>query len=547
MRPESGLSELGEAFCLRIGIVCTDRGLMPWQQRCVDCVRRLDFVDLGLIIVDCDSRSTPAHAVTGALFKPKALYVVGLTDSLRDIPVVESPAGQSVWVIARQSPLDLVLYFADEAVPQELVATAPFDVWRFHFGNSAGGYRHLPCLQEICVGDDVINVRLLMQTDDGGVRVLREAVVKTIKYSYQATLGAALSAAEYLPAQACIELRNAAWRELPCKPVLPGPVRAQTPTTHTIPTAVGKMLKSRISWLIDGVSLGETWTLGVVEKPIERCLEKDFLDQVSFLPIVDPARYLADGFGLDLDQRRLVMCEHYDYKIGKGTIVWLELDSEATILAGPHPAMEIPEHASFPYLFRHDERLFCCPENAKSGALVLWEAIDPPASWRPCCELLADVPAIDPVIFRFEGLWWLFCSRQDDQPDTMLYAWHAESLEGPWRPHDLNPVKIDVRSARSAGTPFWHEGMLFRPAQDCSRTYGGRIVINRVTRLSPVDFVEETAGIIDPPQRSGFAAGIHTISSFGKHTLVDVKREQFNRADLVWKARKRVRMLFTRQ
>ena len=43
----------------------------------------------------------------------------------------------------------------------------------------------------------------------------------------------------------------------------------------------------------------------------------------------------------------------------------------------------------------------------------------------------------------------------------------------------LAAVKTDVRSARPAGTPFVYQGELYRPAQDCSRTYGGSIVIHR--------------------------------------------------------------------
>ena len=72
-----------------------------------------------------------------------------------------------------------------------------------------------------------------------------------------------------------------------------------------------------------------------------------------------------------------------------------------------------------------------------------------------------------------------------------IHQVHAQELEGPWRPHASNPVKIDVCSARSAGTPFLVDCALFRPAQDCSRSYGGRITINRVQKLSPTEFLEE--------------------------------------------------------
>jgi hypothetical protein len=60
--------------------------------------------------------------------------------------------------------------------------------------------------------------------------------------------------------------------------------------------------------------------------------------------------------------------------------------------------------------------------------------------------------------------------------------------------------------------------VLYRPAQDCSRPYG-----------------------IDPPRKSAFRDGIHTISSLGEATLIDVKRERFNPTDLWLKVRKLLR------
>ncbi len=100
--------------------------------------------------------------------------------------------------------------------------------------------------------------------------------------------------------------------------------------------------------------------------------------------------------------------------------------------------------------------------------------------------------------------------------------WYADDLLGPWRPHDGNPVKTDVRSSRSAGTPFAHEGHLYRPTQDCSRTYGARVVLNRVNKLTPEEFVEEAVREISPI--APYSDGVHTLSSCGEMTLIDGKR-----------------------
>jgi len=70
-----------------------------------------------------------------------------------------------------------------------------------------------------------------------------------------------------------------------------------------------------------------------------------------------------------------------------------------------------------------------------------------------------------------------------------------------------------------------HEGQLYRPAQDSSETYGGRLVINRVVQLDTHDYREEFVKCIEPLPGGPHKAGIHTISAVGPNfTLVDGKR-----------------------
>ena len=145
------------------------------------------------------------------------------------------------------------------------------------------------------------------------------------------------------------------------------------------------------------------------------------------------------------------------------------------------------------------------------------------------------IPGVDSTVFEHDNRWWLICTNAGDGRDDKLLVWHADSLFGPWQPHALNPVKIDIRSARPAGTPFMHDGHLYRPAQDCSATYGGRIVINRVTRLTPTAFEEEAYRTIDPVADGQYNRGLHTLSRLGQtQTLVDGKRYRFHLAGLIY-------------
>jgi hypothetical protein len=156
----------------------------------------------------------------------------------------------------------------------------------------------------------------------------------------------------------------------------------------------------------------------------------------------------------------------------------------------------------------------------------LYESAGGPTEWRPV-DVLIDEPILDPTLLEHEGRWWLFGTLEGHYPDTMLYLWHADRPAGPWRRHATNPVKCDVRSSRPAGALFRHEGRLYRPAQDCSHTYGGAVAINRVERLSTLEFREETVTTIRPSSDSPYPHGTHTLAGWGARTLVDGKRRVF--------------------
>lgn len=529
---------------MRTGIICPGEGLRAWQRKCVDLVAKLDFVELCLVIVDGDAiaeagpqRGSLANRLRRSL-TPGPLRFVGLTESLSTVPTAALLDGQAASALVRELAIDLVICFSPRPVPGNLVSAPTFGVWRHCIGAGADGGGDPPCLEEIREERHIVEIRLLRLTGkDCGGEILKEAAVQTVKRSYRATLAAAVSAAAHLPAQVCIEIKKLGKPILPARRFAIERCGKHAPMARRAVSAMGKMLKHRIRWLAHGVSMSEEWTLGIVDRPVAGCLEDDFLREPRFIP-TDKAHYLADGFGLVLDGRNFVLCEQFDYAAGRGAIAWLELDSDGRVLAGPTQAFNTTAHASYPYLFSHCARVFCCPETWESGSLSLWEAVNPPAVWRCRGKVLAGVPAVDPVIFRHGGLWWLFCSREDDQPNEKLYGWYAEGLAGPWWPHELNPLKIDVRSARSAGAPFLSDGLLYRPAQDCSRAYGTRISINRVTQLSPSYFSEEVVRVIDPPRTGRFQDGIHTIAPLGDVCLIDARRWQLSPRGLRLKIRK---------
>ena len=74
-----------------------------------------------------------------------------------------------------------------------------------------------------------------------------------------------------------------------------------------------------------------------------------------------------------------------------------------------------------------------------------------------------------------------------------------------------------------AGTPFVIDGVLYRPAQDCSRGYGGTVVVNRVQRLDETTFAEEPVERV-AVSASPYTDGTHTLAQREGLVAVDARR-----------------------
>jgi hypothetical protein len=81
-------------------------------------------------------------------------------------------------------------------------------------------------------------------------------------------------------------------------------------------------------------------------------------------------------------------------------------------------------------------------------------------------------------------------------------------------------VVADVRSARSAGRIFEHDGALIRPSQDSSIRYGYATVLNRIEVLTGTEYREVSVARID---RSWIAGnlGTHTYNRDSTYEVVD--------------------------
>lgn len=420
--------------------------------------------------------------------------------------------------------LDFVLRFAFGVISGEILTTPRWGVWSFHHGDERSYRGRPPGFWELVEGEKVVGSILQRLTErlDAGV-ILYRGFFKATPHSYLRTRDELFLGSSEWPRSVVQALRADSATAASAQPSsTEAPVRRDPANAVMIRFLARQAIEFfKSQWR--GLTAAAIWTVGVADQPIAHFLDGR-LPSIRWIREPGRARYLADPFPTSYEGSLWGLVEDFDYRTHRGVISALLLDDEH---ARPHMVLDPGVHASYPYLFDLNGDLWCVPETYQAREVRLYRAVTFPHEWQLHATLIERLAALDSTLVQHGGHWWLFCTDRDDGPNSKLRIWHASDLVGPWMPHPLNPVKTDVRSSRPAGTPFLIDGILYRPAQDGSNSYGGSIAINRVDRLTPTAFSEDVVATLHPPRDGPYRDGIHTISAVGDRTVIDGRRDKF--------------------
>jgi hypothetical protein len=265
----------------------------------------------------------------------------------------------------------------------------------------------------------------------------------------------------------------------------------------------------------------EVWAVGVLDRDAGSLLAGGTVSPKFWLQVPERDGYIADPFPMP-GQTNVFLCERYHHRTGRGSLQSVTTDG-ARIVATEDLRIDVDCHLSYPFPFEENGRVFCLPEMGASRRQVIYD-LSTGLAPRPVCVVAENVAMADATLFRHADLYFIAYTDLDiGLHDNLCLLW-ADRLEGPWMPHPGNPVKIDVRSSRCAGNPFRVGDWLVRPAQDCARTYGAAIALNRVIECTRESYHEEPIGRLVPEPAGPFPAGLHTLSSHGQIILIDGKK-----------------------
>jgi hypothetical protein len=543
---------------LRFAILADSLDWPAWQLEVLQALQASGCAELVAVVVPAGtSASQPRkllkhwlyYAIRLLLMRPRAWQLrsaaatLGVAQVIATRPVNDGGGwgrfDDACIAELRALKLDFALRFGFNLLRGAVLNLPKYGVWSFHHGDPTR-YRGRPAFfWETLQGESTCAVILqrLTETLDGGV-ILRQGWFKIDSASLSRSLHAAYQGSAHFPAHVCRAI--AAGQELPAAPIERqrlGPIYRLPSNVQALRMLLRLALANlRMAWR--GAFIEKRWTIGWSAERGELAPRID--DRWQWFRTPGPARFIADPFLVPGSAPPQILCELLDYRRRRGVIARIELAAGTGSFVPQILIADREHHYSYPCTFAHDGNLYCVPECAQSGHTWLHELDPRTCEPRARHRIIESYAAIDPTVFRHEGKWWLMCTRAGATSLTHLDIFCADDLRGPWQAHAGNPVIVDPRGARPAGTPFLHEGKLYRCGQDCSERYGGATNIYLIRLLSADRYEEEFVARVAPARGTPASAGTHTLSRQDGLVVIDGYRETFS--PLAWYRRLQLRL-----
>ncbi len=486
------------------------------------------------------------------LFKPAVFRQVSVNELLPDVEVLRCRTDKvRISEYFRESDIDeiklrnpdFILKFGFGIIRGGILKCTPLGVWSFHHGDEQK-YRGVPPgFWEIYYKDHRTGSILQRLTEklDSGV-ILRKGLFKTVEHSWRENLEQSINLSKYWPLHVCNEIIDQGTFPDQTEGVETNAPLYKIPGNTTFTMFMMKLLMNRIKFHLNELFYCENWQLGIIKARTADILgglqyEID-LEEVDFLQAKNANFYYADGFVIKEGERLLVLFEDYSYKDRLGHLSSVWFNERDYTFTKPVTLLKEPWHLSYPFVFKHNGITYCIPECKDSNNVELYKLDLNTLKLVHSRTLIKDIEAVDPSLVYHQNHWYMFFTA-GNATNTELHIWHAENLEDEFVPHVLNPVKSNVSNSRPAGSIFYLDGKLYRPSQDCSRSYGGRIIINEVKILTEQFYLEQTVNVLEPPE--GFQ-GIHNLSFAGDSMLFDCKKMKFSPANFFNQLKKKLHL-----
>ena len=260
--------------------------------------------------------------------------------------------------------------------------------------------------------------------------------------------------------------------------------------------------------------MGRRWTIGFVCRTLQEIVEGRDL-KVDWMRHSYNDRWFADPFILEVDEKYIyVLAEEYYMPIKRAYIAKLTIDRNSKELIFTKPVLELNTHLSYPAIIRQGDDVFVYPESGQSGKLVLYK-YDKASETLSEYKILLHEDVGDATLTNLFGENLLFCTKPPLYNDEILHIYRM--MDGNYV--DSERVEFRDKVARMAGDFFTLNGKIYRPAQDCNRSYGNGLVIQEVNCHEGKWNFKDIHRYYSP--NPDYPLGIHTLNIYKDVIVVD--------------------------
>ncbi|MGH9631447.1 MAG: glucosamine inositolphosphorylceramide transferase family protein [Bryobacteraceae bacterium] len=413
--------------------------------------------------------------------------------------------------------LDVMLRFGFNILRGDILKAARYGVWSYHHGDNdyyRGGPAHFWEIYEKHPISGVL-LQVLSEELDGG-QVLCKAHLPT-----QQGLSLGLNrmkpywTGSFFVIRKLHELHQYGWEHVAARFVPNRPVEGRTkiyrsPVNSEMVRFIGPRLTRKAFNRLtrrDGLL---HWRIAIRADPARFWSPGKALDMTGFRWLEPPkGHFWADPFLHEHQGKTWMFFEDFLYAEDRGVISCLEILPGGKV-SDARRVLERPYHLSFPFVFEHESEIYMIPETGEKKTVELYRAKQFPVEWEFQKTLFEGAIALDTILWKEQDLFWFFVTLvQPLQAGPQLFLFYADSLTGKWMYHPSNPISMDIRRARGAGSIFVENGKRIRPSQDGSLGYGYACHLNEILRLTPDEYEEHTVEAILPTWLPGLL-GTHT-------------------------------------
>ena len=266
------------------------------------------------------------------------------------------------------------------------------------------------------------------------------------------------------------------------------------------------------------------WNIGFIDDSLETILDPDKQIIIHWMKHNEKKSWFADPFILDFDETKIyVLVEEFYYPIDRGRISKLTINRQNYQLEKIDVVLELPTHLSFPAILREKNKIFIYPENSASGKLTMYEYNVETNECFPL-KVICEHPLTDAVVTDVLGERMIVSTKLPNPNKNVLGFYSNGNL--------VRECVFESNVARNAGDWFLFDGNVYRPAQDCSRTYGGAVVLQQVLKKNH-DYQFENVRVMKS-DNSIYNQGFHTFNQYRGLSVVDAKGFRFPRMNKIY-------------